>query len=106
VVLIALARSAPAQGAAAPPPMPPLERLVGRWTMKGTVRDQPVTYRLDAAWVLQRRFVELHMVDAEHTPAKYEARVFIGADTVKGGLLAHWLDTSAPPTPFRRRPAA
>ena len=83
-----------AQRAAAPPPAPLLDRLVGRWTMDGTVRQKAATYRLDAVWVLQRRFVELHMVDARHTPAQYEARVFIGADTASGALLAHWLDNT------------
>jgi hypothetical protein len=42
--------------------------------------------------VLQHRFVELHMEDVEHTPPRYEARVFIGPDTVPGRLVGHWLD--------------
>jgi hypothetical protein len=82
-----------AQAPAGPPPIPLLERLIGHWTMTGTVRGQPVTYRLDASWVLQRRFVQLHMVDAKHTPPQYEARVFIGPDTLAGRILGHWLDT-------------
>jgi hypothetical protein len=61
--------------------------------MIGTVRGRPATYRLDATWVLQRRFVELHMVDVQHTPPQYEARVFIGPDTVSGRILGHWLDS-------------
>lgn len=68
-----------------------LERLAGRWTMTGTVRGKPATYRLNATWTLQRRFLELHMVDV-HTPPVYEARVFVGADTLPGNYLAHWLD--------------
>ncbi len=81
-----------AQTPAAPPRIPLFERLIGQWTMTGAVRGQPVTYRLDATWVLQRRFVQLHMVDAEHTPPQYEARVFIGPDTLPGRILGHWLD--------------
>jgi hypothetical protein len=81
--------------AAAPPPAPPLlQRLVGRWIMKGKVGPKPVTYRLDAAWTLQRAFVELHMVDAEHTPPGYEARVFVGPDTLPDRLVTHWLDNT------------
>jgi hypothetical protein len=68
-----------------------LERLVGQWRMTGAVRGRPVTYALDATRVLQRRFVELHMVDVSHPPA-YEARVFIGVDSAGGQYIAHWLD--------------
>jgi hypothetical protein len=60
--------------------------------MTGTVRELPVTYRLEASWTLQGRFVELHMQDVEHRPPRYEARVFIGPDTVPGQVIAHWLD--------------
>ncbi len=89
---VVLTTGAPAQGPPSPPAIPVLERLVGHWTMNGTVRGRAATYRLDAGWVLQRRFVELHMVDSEHIPAQYEARVFIGPDTAQGRLIAHWLD--------------
>ena len=74
------------------PPAPLLQRLVGQWTMTGTVRTRPVTYRLEGAWVLQGRFLELHMQDVANTPPKYEARVFIGPDTLPARVLAHWLD--------------
>jgi len=69
-----------------------LGRLVGRWTMTGTVRGKPATYTLDAARVLQGRFVQLHMTDV-HQPPAYEARVFIGVDSAGGRYLAHWLDS-------------
>jgi hypothetical protein len=75
------------------PAAPLLERFVGHWTMTGTVRGRPATYRLDVAWVLAHRFVELHMKDVGHTPAQYEARVFIGPDTLPGRVLGHWLDS-------------
>jgi hypothetical protein len=68
-----------------------LEHLVGRWRMTGTVRGRPATYTLDATRVLQRRFVELHMVDVKRPP-EYEARVFIGVDSASGRYIAHWLD--------------
>jgi hypothetical protein len=68
-----------------------LDRLVGRWVMTGSVRGQPVTYTLDAARVLQGRFVELHMEDVSRPPA-YEARVFVGVDSAGSRYIAHWLD--------------
>lgn len=67
-----------------------LGRLVGRWTMTGTVRGKPASYSLDAARVIQGRYVELHMTDV-HEPG-YEARVFIGVDSAGDRYLAHWLD--------------
>lgn len=92
--IFGLAGRLTAQGPPAPPSVPLLERLVGRWTMTGTVRGKPATYRLDVDWTLQRRYVELHMVDATHTPPGYEARVLIGPDTAQGRVIAHWLDNT------------
>ena len=68
-----------------------LEHFVGAWRMTGSVRGQPVTYAMDGVRVLQRRFVELHMEDVTRPPT-YEARVFIGVDSVGGRYIAHWLD--------------
>jgi hypothetical protein len=80
--------------APAPPASPVLDRLVGHWAMEGTVRGKQVRYRLEAAWTLQHRFVELHMLDTEHTPPQYEARVFVGPDTLPNHVVAHWLDNT------------
>ena len=66
-----------------------LEKLVGHWEMRGTVRNQPVTYRMDGARALQSKFVELKLEDVSQPPA-YEARVFLGADSTR--LIVHWLD--------------
>jgi hypothetical protein len=60
--------------------------------MRGTVRGRPATYRLEGTWVLQGRFVELHMEDVANRPPRYEARAFIGPDTLPGHILAHWMD--------------
>jgi hypothetical protein len=84
-----------------PEPHPPLghdsllDRLVGDWTMTGTVRGQPVTYDMTGTRVLQGKFVELHMTDT-HQPPGYEARVFLGVDSANGEYIAHWLDTFGP----------
>jgi hypothetical protein len=49
--------------------------------------------------------------DVANTPPKYEARVFIGPDTLAGRALAHWLDNfgavySVPPASTIRLDAA
>jgi hypothetical protein len=92
--VIGLWQAAALNGQAEPSvtPDPLLGRLVGQWTMTGTVRERPATYRLDVTWVLQQRFIELHMQDVKHMPPLYEARVFIGADTLLSHYIAHWLD--------------
>ena len=69
-----------------------IDHLIGNWRMAGNVRGTAVQYRLTAARTLAGKYVELHMVDTAKTP-QYEARVFVGADTVPGGILVHWLDT-------------
>lgn len=69
-----------------------LDRLVGEWRMTGQVRGRSVTYALTARRVLADRYVELHMRDVARPPG-YEARVFVGADTVPGRVLVHWLDS-------------
>src|SRR5689334_20707344 len=92
--LVGSCLAAPLSAQAAAPAAPLLDRLVGHWTMEGTVREKPARYRLDATWTLQHRFVELHMRDAEHTPTQYEARVFVGPDTLRDHVVAHWLDNT------------
>lgn len=68
-----------------------LDRLVGDWTMTGTVLGKPVEYRMDGRRAIQSRYVELRMIDVAKPP-QYEARVFIGTDTTDRGYIAHWLD--------------
>ena len=95
ILLLAMAVPQPAKGQSpAPAAMDSLlERMVGRWTMTGTVLGKPVSYTLEASRVLQRRFVELHMTDLAKPP-QYEARVFIGVDSAGGQYIAHWLDNT------------
>jgi hypothetical protein len=88
-LLLAIALPLCAQGAADSL----LDRLVGEWRMTGQVRGKPAAYRLTATPVLDKRFIELHMVDTAHPPT-YEARVFIGRDTIPGRVLVHWLDNT------------
>ena len=69
-----------------------LQRLLGTWTMVGQVQGDSVRYTLRAARTVQRRYVELHMLD-DASPPGYEARVLIGADTADGRVIVHWLDS-------------
>src|ERR1700716_1549595 len=69
-----------------------LERLVGRWRMSGEVRGRSAVYDVTVERLLNRRYVELHMLDTARPP-QYETRLFIGADTAQDKVLAHWLDS-------------
>lgn len=68
-----------------------LDRMIGTWTMVGTVRGKPARYSLTGVRVLQRKYVELHMTDLADAPA-YEARVIIGQADKPGTYIAHWID--------------
>jgi len=100
VLLAALALS----GCASAPPEQPvatlpgvegdafLANLAGHWDITRKIRGTIVRNRLDSHWVLQHRFLELHMVDVARPP-KYEAIVLIGYDRRRDRYVAHWTDT-------------
>jgi len=75
----------------------PLENLVGRWVMTGTIAGQDITHDLEAKWVLGGHYLYFHEVareqDENGDPA-YEARVYIGWDEAGEGLVCLWLDVT------------
>lgn len=92
---ILLAPSLAAQHPAAPHPAAAadslLGRLVGRWTLRGQVQGDSVTYEMTGTRELGGRFVVLKMKDAA-VPSQYEAHVYLGADSASAQLLVHWMD--------------
>jgi hypothetical protein len=69
-----------------------LEKLVGDWRVErkfGSGRTAENT--LQAEWLLNHQFVELHYRDVA-TPPKYEAMVFIGYDNASERYVVHWID--------------
>jgi len=80
-----------------------LNRLAGKWRVKGKIAGQPIQHACDAEWVLNHQFLRVHFVDvgaAERGSSKdveqrseYEAEVFIGYDNMSERYVAHWLDT-------------
>jgi hypothetical protein len=69
-----------------------LQNLVGDWTISRKTRGTVVTNSLNAEWVLQHRFVQLHMKDVADPP-EYEALVLIGYDGSTETYVALWCDT-------------
>ena len=77
---------------------PLLDKLVGKWVMKGTIEGQPTTHDVAAEWVLDRQYVRLHEVSREKNERgqpKYEAIVFIGWDKQLNQYSILWLDTTS-----------
>ena len=94
-VLLLLASGAGAQGRTAVVEDPFLDNLVGHWDIERKVRGTVVHNTLDAQWVLQHRFVRLHMLDVADPP-KYEALVLVGYDPAAKRYVAHWADNFGP----------
>ena len=54
-----------------------LQNLIGSWKVTRRIRGTVVGNTLEAEWVLQHQFVQLHMKDVAE-PSQYEALVLIG----------------------------
>ncbi|MEI6669723.1 MAG: DUF1579 family protein [Acidobacteriota bacterium] len=70
---------------------PLLQNLVGSWTVARKIRGTVEGNTLEAEWVLQHQFVQLHMKDVAKPP-QYEALVLIGFDSSTQRYVAHWCD--------------
>jgi hypothetical protein len=71
---------------------PFLENLVGHWKLSRAIRGKIEENRVDAEWVLNHQFLQLHMKDAADPPA-YEAIILIGYVYADGKYVIHWCDT-------------
>jgi hypothetical protein len=72
-----------------------LDRLVGRWTLTGTITGKQTTHDVNAEWVLNHQYLQVREVsrerDQEGRP-QYDATVFIGWDEARRGYVCFWLD--------------
>src|SRR5262249_22588834 len=68
-----------------------LDNLVGKWIVTRKIRGKEVQNTLEAEWVLNHQFLELHMKDTA-SPPDYEAKVFMGYDSTSERYVAHWID--------------
>jgi len=63
--------------------------------LTGTILGKQTVHDVEASWVLNHQFVQLHEVSRETTvkgaPA-YEALVFLGWDEKRQKYVAHWID--------------
>ena len=74
-----------------------LERMVGDWTLRGTIAGQETTHDVSVSWILDHQYIQLKEVSREKNangkPA-YEALVFIGWDSSLSEYVCLWLDVT------------
>jgi hypothetical protein len=96
---LALSSGGPLQARAAPsdPQRELLERMTGHWVLRGTIGSQPTTHDVDAQWVLDQEYVQIHEVSRELDAAgkpQYEALIHVVWDPKLGEYGCLWLDTT------------
>jgi len=90
-------------GAALAQPAPPdaqrelLDRLTGHWVLRGTIAGRETTHDIDARWVLDRGYVQLHEVARERDESGrplYEALVYLVWEPKLAEYACLWLDST------------
>ena len=69
-----------------------ISKLEGTWHLTRRIRGTEVQNTVSANWVLNHRFLQIHMKDVKSPPA-YEAIVLVGYIHASGQYVAHWCDT-------------
>jgi hypothetical protein len=73
-----------------------LDHMEGSWNLTGTVHGQNASHIVEAAWVLNHQFLQIHEKDQAPAGAKgnppYEALVMIGYDNASDRYVVHWND--------------
>jgi hypothetical protein len=72
-----------------------LDRMVGHWVLTGVIARESTTHDVDAAWVLQGKYVRLTETSREKGPdgrPQYEAVVLVG--WLKDRYVCFWFDNT------------
>ena len=69
-----------------------LDQAVGHWQINRMMGGKPSESTVDAAWVLNHQFLQLHYVPDRASPQPYEAIAYIGYDNMSERYVVHWLD--------------
>ena len=82
----------------APQPLGPLEsQLIGHWVLQGTLGGKETTHDVDAVWVLNREYVQLHELSRAKKPdgtPEYEAIIYIEWKEQTHQYACLWLDST------------
>ena len=68
-----------------------VDGLAGKWVLTRKMRGKESRHTLEAAWVLNHQFLQMHMTD-NASPPEYEAIVYLGYDNSSERYVVHWLD--------------
>ena len=74
-----------------------LEKMTGHWVLRGTIAKQQTTHDVDAQWVLDKEYVQIHEVSREKNAAgkpQYEAIVYVVWDAKAKEFACLWMDTT------------
>ena len=74
---------------------PLLDKMAGKWKVGGTIRGRSVGQSVEAQWVLNHQFLQVHekgVPDSRSAGPAYEAMVMIGYDHASERYVAHWTD--------------
>ena len=72
-----------------------LDRLVGNWSLTGTMGRRKLSQDVGAEWVLGHRFLKIDFKDSpsESSGAPYEATYYIGYDPSQSQYVCHLIDS-------------
>ena len=74
-----------------------LDRLTGHWVAQGVIGKQQTTHDIDAKWVLDKEYVQIHEISREKDASgkpQYEAILHVVWDPKAGEYACLWLDTT------------
>lgn len=75
-----------------------LDRMVGKWVLRGTIAGKETTHDIEADWVLNHEYLRLHEISRDlsaHGQPAYEAIVFIGWNQRSSEYSCLWLDSTS-----------
>lgn len=75
-----------------------LDRLAGDWVLQGMIAAKQTTHDVQASWVLNHEYLELHEISREKNAsggAAYEAIVYMSWDVKAQQYTCLWLDSTS-----------
>ena len=72
--------------------------MVGHWVLRGTIGKTQTVHDVDAKWVLNKEYVQIHEVSRDKMAkgkGKYEAIIYVGCDPKTGEYSGLWMDNTA-----------
>src|SRR5262249_5522071 len=74
-----------------------LDRLTGHWVMRGVIAKQQTTHDVEAQWVLNKEYLQIHETPADKAASgrpQYEAITHVAWDPKAAEYAILWLDTT------------